>query len=162
MSNPRGAPAPDRPPADNVGNSPTDDDMSVARPAAPGAVGGSPTDDDMSAGRRPAGGVNVVGGSPTDDDMSVAQSPQPESEAPQPLPGMAASPSGQGLDVDRGVLPAGGSAELETSGREGAGAFNDYPGPQGALGAMPGSDMAQEPGGTGYVGEYEPVQLPDE
>lgn len=141
MSDPAGTQAPNQPLNRGTGSgSPTDDDMSVARPAAPDAVGGSPTDDDMS----------------------VARTPQPESEAPQPPPGMAASPPGQGLDVDRGALPAGGAAELETSGREGAGAFNDYPGPQGALGAMPGSDMAQEPGGTGYTGDFEPVQLPDE
>lgn len=111
----------------------------------------------------PANGAG--NGSPTDDDMSVAREPdgRARDEAPpQPPPGMASSPPGQGLDVDRGVLPAGGAAQTETSDREGAAAFNDYPGPQGALGAMPGSDMAQEPGGTGYVGDDEPIQLPDE
>lgn len=172
MSNPAGTQGADRAPGGGAGSgSPTDDDMSIALPAAPGIAGGSPTDDDMSVARRPAGASDIVGGSPTDDDMSVARTPddvnsdetgEAAREAPQPPPGMAASPPGQGLDVDRGALPAGGAAETTTSGREGGGAFNEYPGPQGTLGAMPGSDMAQEPGGTGYVGDDEPIQLPDE
>ncbi len=99
-------------------------------------------------------------GGTSDDDMNVAH--EPDDEAPQPTAGMATSPPGQGLDANRGALPAGGAAETTTSGREGTGAFNDYPGPEGTLGAMPGSDMSQEPGGTGYTGDYEPVQLPDE
>lgn len=136
MSNPAGTPAPDQPPAGGMEGA-SDDDMNVARSAT----------------------RDVAGGGPTDDDMSVAR--EPESEAPQPPDGMASSPPGQGLDVDRGALPAGGAAQTETSGRESAGAFNDFPGPQGALGAMPGSDMAQEPGGTGYTGDFEPVDLPD-
>lgn len=147
MSNPAGAQGADRPPANG---SPTDDDMSVGRPAAPGVAGGSPTDGDMSGAREPYDS--------TSDERSAAGG----NETPQPLPRQGASPPGQGLDGDRGVLPAGGAADTTTSGREGAVAFNEYPGPQGALGAMPGSDMAQEPGGTGYVGDDEPIQLPDE
>jgi hypothetical protein len=57
----------------------------------------------------------------------------------------------------------GGADDAATDGREeAAGAFRDYPGPQGTLGAMPGSDMTAEPGGTGEVGNFEPVDLPDE
>lgn len=127
---------PGRTPANGAGST-SDDDMNVARPAAREAGGDSPTDDDMSVAR------------------------EPRSDAPQP-PGLAGSPAGPGLDVDRGALPVGGAAETTTAGREGASAFNDYPGAEGALGAMPGSDMAQEPGGTDYTGDFEPVQLPDE
>lgn len=150
MSNPAGVRASDQPLGNNAGSgSPTDDDMNVESLAAPGVAGGNPTDDDMSVAREP-------------EDPDESESGEAGGEAPQPLPGMAANPPGQGLDVDRGALPAGGAAETTTSGREGAGAFNAYPGPQGALGAMPGSDMAQEPGGTGYVGNDELIHLPDE
>lgn len=120
-----------------------------AQGADPPPANESPPDDDMSVAREPDGG-------------NSGERDEAGSEALPPPPGMAASSPGQGLDVDRGALPVGGAAETTTSGREGAGAFNDYPGAQGTLGAMPGSDMAQEPGGTGYVGDDEPIQLPDE